>query len=79
MNHLLYNYFTNPLPSSLRIGIGILFVLLILWSLVWKGIALWKAARQDDQVWFVILLVINTIGILDILYIYFFSKKKNSY
>jgi methionyl-tRNA synthetase len=38
--------------------------------------ALWKAARLNDQKWFVALLVINLVGILEILYIYFFSKKK---
>jgi len=47
------------------------------WSLVWKGMALWKAARKDDRNWFVAILVINTLGILDILYIYFFSKKSS--
>jgi len=44
------------------------------WSLTWKGIALWKSARKDSVPWFVILLVFNTIGILPILYIFWFSK-----
>lgn len=54
---------------------GVLFVLVMLWSLVWKGMALWKAAQKGDKVWFVVLLVVNTVGILDILYLYVFSKK----
>ena len=54
---------------------GIFFVALMLWSLVWKGMALWHAARKGDKVWFVVLLVVNTAGILDILYLYIFSKK----
>jgi methionyl-tRNA synthetase len=49
---------------------------LIIWTVIWKGIALWKAARNTDKLWFIALLVINTVGILEILYIYFFSKKK---
>lgn len=58
-------------------GIGGLFLsVLILWTLVWKGMALWKAARHGHKIWFVALLLINTAGILEILYIYFFSKKK---
>lgn len=52
-----------------------LIIVLMLWSLVWKGIALWKAARNSAKVWFTVLLVVNTIGILEILYIYVFSKK----
>ncbi len=52
------------------------FILLVIWSAIWKGVALWKAARNSDKYWFVALLVINTVGILEILYIYVFSKKK---
>jgi hypothetical protein len=48
---------------------------IIIWSLVWKGLALWKAARRGEKVWFVALLVVNTVGILEILYLYVFSKK----
>jgi hypothetical protein len=50
--------------------------LVIIWSLIWKGMALWKAARNSDKIWFIILLIINTVGILEILYIFVFSKKK---
>lgn len=53
----------------------LLLVLIIIWSLTWKGLALWKAGQQQDKVWFVVLLVLNTIGILPILYLYIFSKK----
>ncbi len=53
-----------------------LFTLLTIWSLIWKGVALWKAARLKDKWWYIALLVVNTAGILEIIYIYFFSKKK---
>jgi len=53
-----------------------LFVLVFIWSLIWKGIALWKAARAGSKNWFVALLVINTLGILEILYIFVLSKKQ---
>jgi len=51
-----------------------LFAVMV-WALVWKGLALWKAARRGENVWFVALLVINTFGILEILYLYVFTKK----
>jgi len=54
-----------------------LISVLMVWSLIWKGIALWKAAKRDSKPWYVALLVINTVGILEILYIFVFSKKKN--
>jgi len=46
-----------------------LFVILILWDFTWKVIALWKAARNNQLVWFVCIAVFNTIGILPIIYI----------
>ncbi len=55
---------------------GLVLALAIIWSLIWKGLALWKAARVGSKVWFVVLLVVNTFGILEILYLYVFSKKK---
>lgn len=51
----------------------ILFVL-ILWELIWKGIALWKAARESQKYWFIVMLILNTVGILPILYIFIFKK-----
>lgn len=49
---------------------------LVIWSAIWKGLALWRAARNTQLVWFIALLVLNTAGILEILYISFFQKKK---
>ncbi|MBU1179852.1 hypothetical protein KJ885_02835 [Patescibacteria group bacterium] len=53
-----------------------LLMLLALWTLPWKGVALWKAAKNNHKAWFVILLVANTLAILEIIYIFAFSKKK---
>ena len=50
--------------------------LILLWTLPWKGVALWKAARNEHKWWFIVLLVFNTMAILEIIYIFFFSKKK---
>ena len=57
-------------------GLMILVVLfLTFWSLPWKGIALWKAARRDQLVWFIALLIINTAGLLEIIYIFFVARE----
>jgi|WetSurMetagenome_2_1015567.scaffolds.fasta_scaffold358834_2 hypothetical protein len=48
----------------------------IIWTLVWKGIALWKAARKGCIVWYLIILLINTLGILEILYIFVFARQE---
>ncbi len=53
-----------------------LFLVIILWDLMWKGIGLWKAARNEDKYWFIAILIINSLGIVPILYIYVFQKGK---
>ena len=64
--------------GALGWGMGFGVALLVIWSLVWKGLALWRAARVGSKIWFVVLLVVNTVGILEILYLYVFSKKSQS-
>jgi hypothetical protein len=54
-----------------------LIILGVVWTLIWKALAMWRAAQVGSKVWFVILLVVNTLGILDILYLYVFSKPRN--
>lgn len=49
--------------------------LLIAWSIIWKGTALWHAARNRQLVWYVALLIVNTVGLLEIVYLIFFRKK----
>lgn len=46
----------------------------LLWSLYWKGRALWMAAQRTDKVWFVVLLILNSAGILDLIYVCFLAK-----
>jgi len=50
--------------------------LLVAWIVPWKGMALWRAARRNEKVWFIALLVINTLAIFEILYIFVLSRKK---
>ncbi|MBU3182752.1 DUF5652 family protein [Clostridium psychrophilum] len=53
--------------------------LLIAWSVVWKGIALWHSARNKQLIWYITLLIVNTVGILEIIYLVFFKKKEISF
>jgi predicted permease len=50
-------------------------IILATWTLAWKGLALWRAAKNDNRNWFVALLVVNTLGVLEILYLFVFGKK----
>lgn len=51
------------------------FFMFMVWTLPWKGIALWKAARSGHKIWFIALLIVNTLAILEIVYIFIFSRK----
>ena len=66
---------TSQLVSQFGLPVWAI-VLVFVWTLIWKGLALWISARKSQKIWFVILLIVNTIGILDILYIFLFSKIK---
>jgi hypothetical protein len=54
----------------------VLIYVLIFWSLACKGIALWRAANLKQRNWFIGVLLLNTFGILDLVYLFFFAKKK---
>jgi len=58
------------------LGMMVLFGILAVWSSVWKGIALWKAGRNNDSGWYIAMFIVNTLGILEIIYIFAISKKK---
>lgn len=60
--------------QSTIIIVAVFMAVILIWSLIWKGFALWKSAKKDHKIWFVILLIVNSVGILEILYIYYFSK-----
>jgi hypothetical protein len=64
---------------ALTPGAKLFILVLVIWSLIWKGIALWKAARNSDKAWYIVLLLVNTAGILEIIYIYGFSKKGHNH
>lgn len=55
----------------------LLFTIVIVWSIIWKGIALWNAARNNQLVWYIVLIVVNTVGLLEIIYLLFFRKKRS--
>lgn len=52
------------------------FLALYIWSLVWKGIALWHASKNNQKNWFIAMLVLNTVGILELVYLFVFAKPK---
>lgn len=71
--NLISSYLGMPLETTIII-VAIIFSFIMIWSLVWKGLALWESVKKNHKIWFILLLILNTVGILEILYIYVFSK-----
>jgi hypothetical protein len=53
---------------------ALLLIVLVAWDLVWRGIALWRAARNEQIAWFIVLLVVNSVGILPIIYLLIYRR-----
>lgn len=71
---------TLPIFSIVPPGVLLaVLVALLLLTTVLKAFALWHAARNNQTFWFVALLVLNTLGILEVVYLVAFRKDKQSY
>ncbi len=55
-----------------------LLALALVWMMVWKGLALWRAVERQEKGWFIVMLVVNTLGLLEIIYLFFVAKPKKS-
>lgn len=64
------------LDSFFPAGNPLFFFIVIVWSIFWKGFALWRAARLEQRNWFIVILVVSTIGILEIVYLFGFARKR---
>ncbi|MFZ1970929.1 MAG: DUF5652 family protein [Candidatus Nanoarchaeia archaeon] len=66
-----------PMLSGLGLSAAAIaiFVVLMIWEAIWKGIGLWKSGTQKQLGWFVCIFIFNTLGILPIIYLLFFQKK----
>ena len=50
---------------------------ILVWTIAWKAIASWKAARRGHLIWFVAFFIVNTVGILPMIYLFFFQNMKS--
>ena len=64
------------MPNDVNLLQSPFFLLIIAWSLVWKGLALWRAAKRGDKFWYIVILVVNTVGIVEIIYLLATQNKK---
>ena len=65
--------------QSFPIGLSILLLIIQIWTIVWKAVALFRAARANQKYWFIlfiVLLPLNDLGIVALIYLFFFAKNK---
>ena len=62
--------------ADLSILVIVALIIGFIWTFIWKGIALWKSARRKQTGWFIVMLLLNTMGILPIFYLLFNKKKR---
>ena len=80
LNSFIANVADTSLPNGMWtififVILALLFFVLIIGLLILKGYSLWTAARRGDSGWFVALLIVNTVGILELCYLYFVVEK----
>lgn len=68
----LQSLFYGPLAKIPKV----LLLIAYLWGLFWKGLGLWRSAKNDQRYWFIGIFILNTLGILEIVYLSFFQNKK---
>lgn len=59
-------------PAIILSILGVAFIAALI---ALKGYALWTAAKKDQKWWFIAILIFNTVGILEAIYIIFFVKQ----
>ncbi len=65
---------TNPQAVYQILNRPEVFTTLLIWTIVWKGVALWKSANSRQLPWFILILIINTLGLLEIAYIFYLNR-----
>ncbi len=68
----MYGYFYH----QYNLGTFLWLTPFIFLELILKVIALWKAGRNNQLYWFIALVIVNSVGILPVIYLLFFQKKK---
>jgi hypothetical protein len=52
------------------------YYIIFFWTIAWTGIVLWRSARLNQRNWFILFLIVHTAGILELVYLFYFAKKK---
>jgi methionyl-tRNA synthetase len=62
--------------TSENAGAIALLITVFVAAYVLKGFALWRAGRNNQRGWFIALVLVNTFGILEVIYLMTVGKKR---
>lgn len=64
-NKYLADYAGSDFPASMWKWVFSLVVV----EIILKGFSLWRSARRGEKGWFIVLLIVNSLGILPVIYL----------
>ncbi len=75
----LYSSAYSPLAIGFLGALLPFLIIAMIWTLILKGFALWYAARGNQKWWFIVLLIVNTLGLLEIIYLVWFRPASSKH
>lgn len=66
----MYFFYQHP------VNFFVVLFLVTAWELTWKAFGLWHAAQNKQKGWYVFMLLLNTAGLLPIVYLLWFKPKQ---
>ena len=61
--------------SQQPLWVIVVFILMGIWSLIWSGLGLWHSSQHKQKNWFIAILILNTLGLLPIIYLIWFKPQ----
>ena len=58
-------------PGLMLLGL----LVIVMWVVIWKGLGLWFSAQNKQKNWFIAMLILNTLGLLPIIYLIWFKPR----
>ncbi len=51
--------------------------IIIIWEIIWTGLAMWKAAKKNHLTWFICFLIISFFAIPEIVYLTVYKDRES--
>jgi len=62
-------------PFYVHAVFNVFIIILAIWTIPWKVYAVWTSVKNNHKKWFIVLLILNTVSILELYYIFKVANK----